>query len=83
MEAPDVRHAIGSSSIIRLATANTPLRSRVLRVPCFLRHLLHGRNAVSRLHLDKIGVKLTKLSAKQATCIGVPANGPYKSDQYR
>ncbi len=38
---------------------------------------------VARLHLDKIGVKLTKLSAKQATYIGVPANGPFKSDQYR
>jgi adenosylhomocysteinase len=38
---------------------------------------------VARLHLDKIGVKLTQLSAKQATYINVPANGPYKSDQYR
>jgi len=38
---------------------------------------------VARLHLDKIGVKLTKLSDKQATYIGVPQSGPYKSDQYR
>jgi adenosylhomocysteinase len=38
---------------------------------------------VARLHLDKIGVKLTKLSDKQATYINVPANGPFKSDQYR
>jgi len=38
---------------------------------------------VARLHLDKIGVKLTKLSDKQATYINVPPNGPYKSDQYR
>src|SRR5579872_5414788 len=38
---------------------------------------------VARLHLDKIGVKLTKLSDKQSTYIGIPANGPYKSDHYR
>ncbi len=38
---------------------------------------------VARLHLDKIGVKLTKLSDKQATYIGVPVSGPFKSDQYR
>ncbi|MDO8534255.1 MAG: adenosylhomocysteinase [Xanthobacteraceae bacterium] len=38
---------------------------------------------VARLHLDKIGVKLTKLSEKQATYIGVPADGPYKPDHYR
>jgi adenosylhomocysteinase len=38
---------------------------------------------VARLHLDKIGVKLTTLSAKQATYIGVPASGPFKADQYR
>jgi adenosylhomocysteinase len=38
---------------------------------------------VARLHLDKIGVKLTRLSDKQATYIGVPKDGPYKPDQYR
>jgi adenosylhomocysteinase len=38
---------------------------------------------VARLHLDKIGAKLTKLSGKQAAYIGVPAAGPYKSDHYR
>jgi len=38
---------------------------------------------VARLHLDKIGAKLTRLSDKQATYIGVPVNGPYKPDQYR
>jgi adenosylhomocysteinase len=38
---------------------------------------------VARLHLDKIGVKLTKLSDKQATYIGVPVQGPYKADHYR
>src|SRR5579871_2610153 len=38
---------------------------------------------VARLHLDKIGVKLTKLSDKQSTYIGVPQSGPFKSDHYR
>jgi adenosylhomocysteinase len=43
----------------------------------------HLDEKVARLHLDKIGVKLTKLSDKQATYIGVPAEGPFKSDHYR
>ncbi|OGV49505.1 MAG: adenosylhomocysteinase [Lentisphaerae bacterium GWF2_52_8] len=38
---------------------------------------------VARLHLDKLGAKLTKLSKKQADYIGVPVNGPYKPDHYR
>jgi adenosylhomocysteinase len=38
---------------------------------------------VARLHLDKIGVKLTKLSQKQSTYIGIAAEGPYKADHYR
>ena len=38
---------------------------------------------VARLHLDKIGVKLTKLTKKQADYINVPVKGPYKLDQYR
>jgi adenosylhomocysteinase len=38
---------------------------------------------VARLHLEKIGVKLTKLSQKQADYIGVPVEGPFKPDHYR
>jgi adenosylhomocysteinase len=38
---------------------------------------------VARLHLDKIGAKLTRLSEKQSTYIGVPVEGPYKPDLYR
>jgi adenosylhomocysteinase len=38
---------------------------------------------VARLHLEKIGVKLTTLSAKQAGYLGVPVEGPYKADHYR
>ncbi len=43
----------------------------------------HLDEKVARLHLAKIGVKLTRLSEKQATYLGLPADGPYKSDQYR
>jgi adenosylhomocysteinase len=38
---------------------------------------------VARLHLEKIGVKLTKLTKKQADYLGVPMDGPYKPDHYR
>ena len=38
---------------------------------------------VARLHLDKLGSKLTKLTTEQANYIGVPTQGPYKSDMYR
>jgi adenosylhomocysteinase len=38
---------------------------------------------VARLHLDKLGIKLTQLSKDQADYIGVPQNGPYKPDHYR
>jgi adenosylhomocysteinase len=38
---------------------------------------------VARLHLEKIGVKLTRLTAKQAEYLGVPVEGPYKPDHYR
>lgn len=38
---------------------------------------------VARLHLDKLGVKLTTLSKEQAEYIGVPVHGPFKPDHYR
>jgi adenosylhomocysteinase len=38
---------------------------------------------VARLHLDQLGVKLTKLSKEQADYLGVPVEGPYKADHYR
>jgi adenosylhomocysteinase len=43
----------------------------------------HLDEEVARLHLDSLGVKLTKLSQKQADYIGVPVEGPYKPDHYR
>ncbi|MGC9157918.1 MAG: adenosylhomocysteinase [Terracidiphilus sp.] len=38
---------------------------------------------VARLHLEKIGVKLTTLTARQAEYLGVPVEGPYKAENYR
>jgi adenosylhomocysteinase len=43
----------------------------------------HLDEEVARLHLEKIGVKLTKLTPKQAQYIGVPVEGPYKPEHYR
>src|SRR6185369_2419229 len=43
----------------------------------------HLDEKVARLHLDALGVKLTKLSKAQAEYIGVDVDGPYKSDHYR
>jgi adenosylhomocysteinase len=38
---------------------------------------------VARLHLDKLGVKLTQLTKEQADYIGVPVEGPFKSELYK
>ena len=38
---------------------------------------------MARLHLEKIGVKLTRLTPAQAEYIGVPVEGPYKPEHYR
>lgn len=38
---------------------------------------------VARLHLEQIGVKLTKLTPEQVKYLGIPAEGPYKADHYR
>jgi len=43
----------------------------------------HLDEEVARLHLQKLGVKLTRLSKEQAEYIGVPVKGPFKSDHYR
>jgi adenosylhomocysteinase len=43
----------------------------------------HLDEKVARLHLDALGVKLTELSPDQAAYLGVPVEGPYKSDHYR
>ena len=52
-------------------------KKTVYRLPKYL------DEEVARLHLEKIGVVLTKLSKDQADYLGVPANGPYKPEHYR
>ncbi|MDD2562627.1 MAG: adenosylhomocysteinase [Salinivirgaceae bacterium] len=43
----------------------------------------HLDEMVAKLHLEKLGVKLTTLTPKQAEYLGIPAEGPYKADHYR
>ena len=43
----------------------------------------HLDEKVARLHLDKLNVKLSELSDEQARYIGVPKEGPFKTDEYR
>jgi len=43
----------------------------------------HLDEKVARLHLDKVGAKLTKMTPKQAEYINIPAEGPFKPDTYR
>jgi adenosylhomocysteinase len=62
---------------IELATNRSKYQNKVYVLPKKL------DEKVARLHLDKLGVKLTKLSAEQAKYIGVPIEGPYKPEIYR
>jgi adenosylhomocysteinase len=62
---------------IELFTKNDEYEKKVYVLP------KHLDEKVARLHLDALGVKLTKLSPEQAAYIGVPVEGPYKSDHYR
>jgi adenosylhomocysteinase len=62
---------------IELATNRKQYEKKVYVLP------KHLDEKVARLHLDKLGVRLTKLKADQAAYIGVKVEGPYKSDRYR
>ncbi|HEX4034049.1 MAG TPA: adenosylhomocysteinase [Solirubrobacteraceae bacterium] len=62
---------------IELFTKNDEYEKRVYVLP------KHLDEKVARLHLDHVGVKLTKLTDDQAAYIGVPVEGPYKPDHYR
>jgi len=62
---------------VELATQRAKYEKKVYTLP------KHLDEKVARLHLDKLGVKLTKLSPKQAEYIGVSVDGPYKTDWYR
>ena len=62
---------------VELATQRAKYERKVYTLP------KHLDEKVARLHLDKLGAKLTKLSPRQAEYIGVPVEGPYKTDWYR
>ncbi|WP_202408187.1 adenosylhomocysteinase [Novosphingobium silvae] len=62
---------------IELFARNDEYENRVYVLP------KHLDEKVAALHLEKLGVKLTKLSKKQADYIGVPEAGPFKPDHYR
>src|SRR5437588_2607804 len=62
---------------VELFTKNDEYERRVYVLP------KHLDEKVARLHLDALGVKLTRLSDEQAAYIGVPVEGPYKPDHYR
>ena len=62
---------------IELHTNNAAYEKKVYVLPKKL------DEKVARLHLDKLGVKLTELTPKQAEYIGVPVEGPYKPEHYR
>ncbi|MGA3361511.1 MAG: adenosylhomocysteinase, partial [Solirubrobacteraceae bacterium] len=62
---------------IELFSHNDDYEKRVYVLP------KHLDEKVARLHLDALGVRLTRLSDEQAAYIGVPIEGPYKPDHYR
>jgi adenosylhomocysteinase len=62
---------------IELHTNNSKYEKKVYTLP------KHLDEKVARLHLEKLGVKLTTLTADQASYLGVAVDGPYKPDHYR
>jgi adenosylhomocysteinase len=62
---------------IELYSKNDEYEKRVYVLP---KHLDEN---VARLHLDALGVRLTKLTPEQAAYLGIPVEGPYKADHYR
>ena len=66
-----------NQTLAQIELATKKLENKVYTLPKKL------DEEVARLHLAKLGVKLTKLSKEQADYIGVPVNGPFKPDHYR
>jgi adenosylhomocysteinase len=62
---------------IELFTKNDDYEKKVYVLP------KHLDEKVALVHVQALGATLTKLSDEQAAYIGVPVNGPYKSDHYR
>jgi adenosylhomocysteinase len=62
---------------VELFTKNDEYERQVYVLP------KHLDEKVARLHLDALGAKLTQLTEAQAAYIGMPVEGPYKSEHYR
>src|SRR3712207_3252882 len=62
---------------VELFTKNDDYERRVYVLP------KHLDEKVAKLHLDALDVQLTELTPEQAAYLGVPVDGPFKSDQYR
>jgi adenosylhomocysteinase len=62
---------------VELATNRSKYERKVYVLP------KHLDEKVARLHLDKLGAKLTRLTPEQASYIGVSVDGPFKTDRYR
>jgi adenosylhomocysteinase len=63
--------------LAQIELASKDLEKRVYTLPKKL------DEEVARLHLERIGVRLTRLSREQADYLGVPVDGPFKPDYYR
>lgn len=70
-------NSFSNQTLAQLELWTKPYEIGVYRLP------KHLDEEVARLHLDQLGVKLTKLSGEQAEYIGVDPKGPYKPDHYR
>jgi adenosylhomocysteinase len=69
-----------NQTLAQIELFNAPAGKYARQVYVLPKHL---DEKVARLHLDKLGVSLTKLSPKQADYIGVSVDGPFKPDAYR
>jgi adenosylhomocysteinase len=70
-------NSFSNQTLAQLDLWKNDYKTGVYRLPKYL------DEEVARLHLDQLGVKLTKLTKEQADYIGVPGEGPYKPEHYR
>jgi adenosylhomocysteinase len=70
-------NSFSNQTLAQIDLWNNDYKIGVYRLPKYL------DEEVARLHLDQLGVKLTRLTKEQADYIGVPPAGPYKPDHYR
>ncbi|MBO7742419.1 MAG: adenosylhomocysteinase, partial [Victivallales bacterium] len=69
--------SFANQALAQIKLASEDLECKVFRLPKEL------DEEVARLHLEKLGAHLTRLTQKQADYIGVPVDGPYKPEHYR